>query len=80
MTAIWRNTRRLVAKTIAEHAFWEIMLGMGVLHSRLVDGSQILWTELLHGMIMRQTDINSMPEMSVVDSNAASYQQAERGE
>ena len=80
MTAIWRNTRRLVAKTIAEHAFWEIMLGMSVLHSRLVDGSQILWTELLYGMIMRQTDINSMPEMSVVDSNAASYQQAERGE
>ena len=56
------------------------MFGMGVLHSRLVDGSQILRTELLHGMIMRQTDINSMPEMSVVDSNAASYQQAERGD
>ena len=80
MTAIWRNTRRLVAKTIAERAFWEIMLGMGVLHSRLVDGPQILRTEFLHGMIMRQTDIDSVFKMSVVDSNAASYQQAERGE
>ncbi len=56
------------------------MLGMGVLHSRLVDGPQILRTELLHGMIMRQTDINSMPEMPVVDSNTASYQQTECGE
>ena len=56
------------------------MLGMGVLHSRLVDSSQILRAELLHGMIMRQTDINCMPEMPVVDSNAASYQQTKCGE
>ena len=49
------------------------MLGMGVLHSRLVDGPQILRTEFLHGMIMRQTDIDSVFKMSVVDSNAASY-------
>ncbi len=79
MAAIWRNTRRLVAEAVAKHAFREVVLGMGMLHSRLVDGSQILRTELLHGMIMRQTDIDSVFKVSVMNGDAASYEQAECG-